>query len=392
MKSKIVKRSKSALNVVNPKMYAPINYALTPEQIYQIDNRQLDIGVEGYMAPRSYYDYHQVMWHKKRTAILEKHKHVWPPNDWKRDKIDDRIRIKPKRLTYIDELRKWCHSFYDPKKAEALIEERNINVKEFEPVRKIDKQKRKNFLENEKKKENWRKSRPPYPEYKSDAMEEAEENKKKHEEEMKKDPILKIRRRYKDRPQTSRCDKISVLSEAIHVGEEVPFYNTYVPEGGTLNKKKLFYPSKDFVWKRYPAWKYPKPIGGNKEHQKEVEQNLKEKIEEYMNEKELKKQDLWVNVVDGYRKNTHHGEILMRIVPEFKYMDVEQYKASVENHPKVYIGPQQYWKMPKEDFRKRTIKRSMSTITDDKGNKIYYMDRKTTDKRVYTAGLRKAIY
>ncbi len=226
MKSKIVKRSKSALNVVNPKMYDPINYALTPDQIYQIDNRQLDIGVEGYMAPRSYYDYHQVMWHKKRTAILEKHKHVWPPNDWKRDKIDDRIRIKPKRLTYIDELRKWCHSFYDPKKAEALIEERNINVKEFEPVRKIDKQKRKNFLENEKKKENWRKSRPPYPEYKSDAMEEAEENKKKHEKEMKKDPILKIRRRYKDRPQTSRCDKISVLSEAIHVGEEVPFYNT----------------------------------------------------------------------------------------------------------------------------------------------------------------------
>ena len=289
MKSKIVKRSKSALNVVNPKMYAPINYALTPDQIYQIDNRQLDIGVEGYMAPRSYYDYHQVMWHKKRTAILEKHKHVWPPNDWKRDKNDDRIRIKPKRLTYIDELRKWCHSYYDPKKAEALIEERNINVKEFEPVRKIDKQKRKNFLENEKKKENWRKSRPPYPEYKSDAMEEAEENKKKHEEEMKKDPILKIRRRYKDRPQTSRCDKISVLSEAIHVGEEVPFYNTYVPEGKTLNKKKLFYPSKDFVWKRYPAWKYQKPIGGNKEHQKEVEQNLKEKIEEYMNEKELKK-------------------------------------------------------------------------------------------------------
>ena len=34
----------------------------------------------------------------------------------------------------------------------------------------------------------------------------------------------------------------------------------------------------------------------------------------------------------------------------------------------------------------------MSTITDDKGNKIYYMDRKTTEKRVYTAGLRRSVY
>ena len=179
MKGKQVKRSKSALNFINSKTYSKINYALSPEQIYQIDNRQLDIGVEGYVAPRSYYDYHQVMWHKKRTRILESHRHVWPPNDWKRDKTDDRIRIKPKRLTYIDDLRKWCHSYYDPKKAEALIEDRNINVKEFQPVRKIDKQRRKNFLENEKKKENWRKSRPPYPEYKSDAIEEAIRNEKR---------------------------------------------------------------------------------------------------------------------------------------------------------------------------------------------------------------------
>jgi hypothetical protein len=295
-------------------------------------------------------------------------------------------------LTYIDDIRKWCHSYYDPKRAEAILEERNINVKDYEPPKKIDKVRRKNFLENEKKKEEWRKSRPAYPEYKSDAIEAAEEKKKQHEEEMKKDPIAKIRQRYKDRPQTSRCDKISVLSEAIHVGEQVPFYNTFVPEGEVLDKKKLFFPSRNYTWKRFPAWKYPKPIGGNEEHKKEVEENLKEKIDEYMNDKNLKKQDLWINIREGYHKNTHHGEILLKIAPEFKYMDVEQYKTCKENNPNVYIGPQQYWKMPKENFRKKSAKRSMSTITDDKGNKIYYMDRQKTDKRVYTAGLRRSIY
>ena len=364
-------RARSASNVRNPKYFKPIKYPLTPEQIYQISSHQLDIGVEGYVTPRSYYDYNQVMWIKKRTQILTKNKHVWPPNDWPRDKNDDKIRLKPKRLTYIDDIRKWCHSYYDPKRAEAIIEERNLNLKEYVPPRKIDKAKRKNFLENEKKKEEWRKSRPPYPEYKNDAIELAEENKKKHEEEMKKDPIIKIRQRYKDRPQTARCDKISVLSEAIHVGEQVPFYNTYVPEGEVLNKKKLFYPKRNYTWRRYPAWKYPKPIGGNEEHKNEVEENLKEKIEEYMAEKELKKQDLWINVREGYRKLTHHGEILLKIAPEFKYMEVEQYKTSRENNPKVYIGPQQYWKVPKENFRKNLAKRSTSTISDDKGNKIY---------------------
>ena len=118
----------------------------------------------------------------------------------------------------------------------------------------------------------------------------------------------------------------------------------------------------------------------------------KDKVEEYMNDNNLKKEDLWIKVREGYHKVTHHGEILMKIAPEFKYQEVDQYKTAKENNPTVYIGPQQYWKVPKENFRKRSAKRSMSTITDDKGNKIYYMDRKKTDKRVYTAGLRRSVY
>ena len=149
---KVAKRSRSALNIKYPNIKSSIKYALTPDQIYQLDSNQLDFGVDGYVVPRSYYDYHQVIWHKKRKQILDKHKHIWPPNDWPRDKEDDKIRVKPKRLTYIDELRKWCHSYYDQKKAEALIEERNINIKEYEPQKKKDKVKRKKLLEKKKKK------------------------------------------------------------------------------------------------------------------------------------------------------------------------------------------------------------------------------------------------
>ena len=48
----------------------------------------------------------------------------------------------------------------------------------------------------------------------------------------------------------------------------------------------------------------------------------------------------------------------MKIAPEFKYQEVDQYKTAKENNPTVYIGPQQYWKVPKENFRKRSAKRN----------------------------------
>ena len=101
---------------------------------------------------------------------------------------------------------------------------------------------------------------------------------------------------------------------------------------------------------------------------------------------------MWIKVREGYHKLKHHGEILIKIAPEYKFNEVDQYKTAKENNPNVYIGPQQYWKMPKENLRKKSAKRSLSTMTDDKGNKIYYMDRKKTDKRVYTAGLRRSVY
>ena len=167
MKKKKLKRSNSALNIGYPKLSSTIKYALSPEQMYQIDMNQMDNGIEGYKAPRQYYDYYQVKWRKKRSAILSSHRHAWPPEDWKRDRFDDRIRIKPKRITYIDELHKWCNSYYDKKKAESLIERSNIDINEFQRPIKIDSSRRTRFLENEKKKEMKKKSRPPFRSIKS---------------------------------------------------------------------------------------------------------------------------------------------------------------------------------------------------------------------------------
>jgi hypothetical protein len=366
-----------------------IKYALTPEEMYNLNSKHLEIGIEGYKIPRKYNDHHKCVWERKRAKILTEHKHIWPPDDWPKSKEDENIKVKPKRKTFLDDLYKWCNSYYSKERAEAVIEAKNLDVKDYVKPFHIDKKRRKDFLENEKKKEEWRKSRPAYFEWVQDSVDAAAE-KIKTEMEGREDPIEKIRKRYKDKPQTARCDKISVISEAQYLGENVPFYNTFVPEGEELDKKKLFWPSKNYTWKRAPTWKYPKDIGGNEEHKKEVQEQLKEKIEEYMTDNDLKKEDLWINVVNGYHKLTHHGELPIKFQPIYKVLETDQYKTMLENQPRIYIGPQQYWKMPKENFKQK--KQNISHITDDNGRKVYYMDRKKTDKRVYSAGMRKAVY
>ena len=366
-----------------------IKYALTPEEMYNLNSKHLEIGIEGYKIPRKYNDHHKCVWERKRAKILTEHKHIWPPDDWPKSKEDENIKVKPKRKTFLDDLYKWCNSYYSKERAEAVIEAKNLDVKDYVKPLHIDKKRRKDFLENEKKKEEWRKSRPAYFEWVQDSVDAAAE-KIKTEMEGREDPIEKIRKRYKDKPQTARCDKISVISEAQYLGENVPFYNTFVPEGEELDKKKLFWPSKNYTWKRAPTWKYPKDIGGNEEHKKEVQEQLKEKIEEYMTDNDLKKEDLWINVVNGYHKLTHHGELPIKFQPIYKVLETDQYKTMLENQPRIYIGPQQYWKMPKENFKQK--KQNISHITDDNGRKVYYMNRKKTDKRVYSAGMRKAVY
>ena len=143
--------------------YSKLKFLLTPEEMYRLSSRQLEIGIEGYEIPKKYNDHHQCVWERRREQILSAHKHVWPPEDWPKDKDD--VKIKPKKKTFLDDLYKWCYTYYNKEKAEALIQEKNINVKDYVKPLVLDKKRRKDFLENEKQKQEWKKNLPKYSDY-----------------------------------------------------------------------------------------------------------------------------------------------------------------------------------------------------------------------------------
>ena len=154
MKSKNKRSFSSKVRTTTHKKskFKPIKYLLTPEEMYNLNSKHLDIGIEGYKIPRKYNDHHQCVWERKRAKILTDHKHIWPPEDWPKSKEDENIKVKPKRKTFLDDLFKWCNSYYSKERAEAVIEAKNLDVKDYVKPLNIDKKRRTVFLENEKKK------------------------------------------------------------------------------------------------------------------------------------------------------------------------------------------------------------------------------------------------
>ena len=53
-----------------------LEFLITPEEMYKLSTRQLDLGIEGYEIPRKYNDHHQCVWARKREKILSAHKHI----------------------------------------------------------------------------------------------------------------------------------------------------------------------------------------------------------------------------------------------------------------------------------------------------------------------------
>ena len=93
-----------------------VNYRITPEEMWScVKGSSMNWGIEGYEIPKHYYDYHQVKWQQERKVILEKHKRVWPPQDWPKSKEDDKL-IPPHRPNFIENYIKWANSFNDEKK------------------------------------------------------------------------------------------------------------------------------------------------------------------------------------------------------------------------------------------------------------------------------------
>ena len=370
-------RSQSAKN---------IHSKLTPEEIYSISKRENIYGIKEYNPPKKYIDFHQIQWEKKRKNILQNYKKNWPPEDWSKDKNDEKKRIPPIKKTYIYNLEKWLNSYYDPKKAEELIE-KGIKINEYIPKKFIDKIKRTKFLENEKNKTEILNKKKLYPEYKENTISLIQEKIKEEQKKKKLTYEEKMKKKYKNRPQSSRCERITILDEVTSLGEKIPFYNSYLDQ--KLNKKKSFNPNKNITsdWKRSPSWKINK-INEEKNENIKYKKNLeKEKIEEIMNQKNWSQKDLFVNIRKSFYEVNNHGQLLYIIHKKFPFEKEEHYKSYIEKNPKKYVGPQHYWKVPFEKEKKNT-----KFIHDNSGNKIYYMDRKKTDKRVYIPNLRKSIY
>lgn len=215
---------------------------ITPEEIWNVINRTHVVGIEGYNPSKKYFDFNQARWERKRAEILSKHFRKWPPADWKTDK-DTGAKVKPHRDNFIDEQLRWSQSFCNINRANEIKEQlanKNCPIDE-KPKPRVYPNLRAKFLLNEKEKEEKRKSLPIIPEWKTAAVEKAEEQ-------IKEDEIKKQEKKLIHKPNIPKCERISNVCEAIFIGESIPFYNSYNNNGNTssseiAHKDNLFYPN-----------------------------------------------------------------------------------------------------------------------------------------------------
>ena len=229
---------------------------ITPSQMFNMIHKTGFGGIFGYNPKKKYFDYYNSLWIKERARILlsYKHKH-WPPNDWPKDKEGNKK--LPIKKSFIDDKIEWYKSFNDENKRKNLIEEleskgkkidfeKNIYKSDFD-IKKNKKNLRSIFLKREIEiKKIKDKIKYEIPAYKSSIIEQAIEK-------IKKDNENKIKKKAKS--FLSKSDKISYISEAEYLGEQIPFYNSYKDKKND-NNKKLFNPNRLILFKKNPSWSF----------------------------------------------------------------------------------------------------------------------------------------
>ena len=372
-KSKIMKKSSSAVE-------------LTPEQIYDIVMGKDKGGIQGYRCPKRYYDYHQVMWLKKREEILKKHKAIWPPEDWKTNKETDK-KEPPIKTNFIDDQIKWAKSFNDPQKSQEVKEALEAKGRTFgEPHPfKSDFDKKVNklnllstFKNREEELKKIREQMNSIPEFKQNAIEQVQEKIKNNE--------------YKPRQGKSnwgRCERVMYTSEAEFMGEQIPFWN---PDTKDEDKKKNeFKPDKIKFMHRAPIWS----IGPKKrddttkqdasQYIKARDERLEEKANAVLEKMGVDKKKYMINPVESYHKVNKHGSLPHLIRKVYDYANTEQYKASLEKRNSETPAPNTYWDDGKSKVKIR------KNVEDDQAQK-WVMPREKTYKRMYFSGMRKSVY
>ena len=359
---------------------------LTPEQIYDIIKGKSKGGIPGYLCPRKYYDYHQVMWLKRREQILKQHKASWPPEDWKTNK-ETGNKEPPKKLNFIDERIRWAKSFNDPKKSQEIkdaLEAKGKTIPESNPFKSdFDKKKNKknllsSFKEQEEKLKKIKEQINAIPEYKLNAIEQVKEKIKSSEYKPK-----------QGKSNWSKCVRIMYTSEAEYMGEQVPFWNQNSKE--KEEKKSEFFPNKMRILKRAPSWSFgPQKRDENKEQTasqyiKARDERLEEKANSVLEKMGTDRKKYMINPVDSYNKVMKHGSLPLLFRKSYDFKNTEQYKAAQEKKSGETPAPNTYW-----DDGKSRVK--LRKNVDDSQAQKWIMSREKTFKRAYISGLKKSVF
>lgn len=359
---------------------------LTPEQIYDIVMGKDKGGIQGYRCPRHYYDYHEVMWLRKREQILKKHKATWPPEDWKSNK-ETGGKEPPKKFNFIDEQIKWAKSFNDPKKSQEVKEALEAKGQKFgEPNPfKSDFDKKVNklnllqaFKDREAQLKKIREQINAIPEYKQNAIEQVTEKIKSNEY-----------KPHQGKSNWGRCARIMYNADSEFMGEQVPFWNPNTKEED--KKKQEFQPNKIKFMYRDPLW----TIGPKKKDDttsqdasnyiKARDERLEEKANAVLEKMGVDKKKYRIEAVESFHKVDKHGFLPLVIRKPYDYAGTEQYKATLEKRNSETPAPNLYW-----DDGKSKVK--LRKNVDDSQSQKWIMSREKTFKRAYISGLRKSVF
>jgi hypothetical protein len=189
-------------------------------------------GIEGYEIPRHYADPKKEIEKRNRAEIAKdalKHpKKYFPPR--KNDEV-----IVFKRPNYLDDVYKWANSYYDKEKAEAVLEKINEKNSSLEPngnnkpIPKIYKHDREFYTDQLIK--NEKKNYDVY-NFREDAITETRDKMNEFNAVQDKIRSDRLNGKFKADPKWKynkivgslpKCDRVTVVADAEHVGEKLPF-------------------------------------------------------------------------------------------------------------------------------------------------------------------------
>ncbi len=230
------------------------NPSLSINEMWGLVKKQENWGIEGYEVPKFYHDAtKQAITNRERDEKNNEHRREWPPKDW--PKNDKNKSIPPKRPNYLDQVTKWSNSFYDPAKRDELIKTLNERTHPYDekPKELTIKNLREGFLKNENEKLAIKKERAKAEKERVKQAEDVLKSKNSGLESKTKEQVIKDK--YHKFGSLPKGERISILADDEYLGEQNPFYDTYInpndeeeksgddKENNKKNGKKLFYPS-----------------------------------------------------------------------------------------------------------------------------------------------------